>query len=64
MAGGHDSSGNILAKAELYDPATGTFTPTGSLNTARDPSHGDSAEQRHGADGRGADLVGYTSAKR
>ncbi len=34
MAGGDDVSGT-LASAELYNPATGTFTPTGSLNTAR-----------------------------
>ena len=34
IAGGVDSSG-YLASAELYNPATGTFTLTGSLNTAR-----------------------------
>src|SRR5690242_14469406 len=35
VAGGFGSSGD-LASAELYDPATGTWTATGSLITARD----------------------------
>jgi hypothetical protein len=35
IAGGNDSNGNALASAELYNPASGTFTETGSLNTPR-----------------------------
>jgi hypothetical protein len=35
IAGGIGLSGYSIAEAELYDPATGAFTPTGSLNTAR-----------------------------
>ena len=34
MAGG-DSSVDILSSAELYDPATGSWSGTGSLGTAR-----------------------------
>ena len=32
---GQDSSNSASASAELYDPASGTWTATGSLNTAR-----------------------------
>ena len=34
IAGGQGSAG-ALVSAELYNPMSGTFTPTGSLNTAR-----------------------------
>ena len=40
IAGGWDSNGNYITSdagsGELYDPTTGTFVSTGSLNTARD----------------------------
>jgi hypothetical protein len=35
VAGGEGSTGLQLASAELFDPATGTWSATGSLNTAR-----------------------------
>jgi hypothetical protein len=35
LAGGVDANGNALASAELYDPATHGFTPTGSMAVAR-----------------------------
>ena len=34
VAGGYDDGGT-LSSAELYDPASGTWTATGSLGTAR-----------------------------
>ena len=41
--------GVALASAELYDPASGTWTATGSLTIGRDLTHGDAAAQRQGA---------------
>jgi len=35
IAGGTTGDGSDLSTAELYDPATGKFTPTGSMNVAR-----------------------------
>src|SRR5262249_61082154 len=35
MAGGQTVTGGSLASAELYNPATRSFSATGSLNTAR-----------------------------
>ena len=35
IAGGEDANFNLLSSAELYDPATGKFTPTGSMTTPR-----------------------------
>ena len=35
VAGGYDASGNAQRSAELYDPKTGRFAPTGAMATAR-----------------------------
>jgi hypothetical protein len=35
IVGGYDQGGTALASAELFDLATGTFSPTGSLMTSR-----------------------------
>jgi hypothetical protein len=35
IAGGFDIAGKGLASAELYDPASGTFTPTGDMTEPR-----------------------------
>jgi hypothetical protein len=35
ITGGDDSTGSPIGSAELYNPATGTFTATGSMTTVR-----------------------------
>jgi hypothetical protein len=35
VTGGEDTAGNILASAELYNPATGKWTVTGGMTTPR-----------------------------
>lgn len=35
VAGGFDANGKPLSSAELYDPATRTFLPTGDMNVGR-----------------------------
>src|SRR5258708_14595908 len=35
VVGGYDATGATLASAELYDPATGVFTATGSMSVPR-----------------------------
>ena len=35
VAGGHGIGGAALATAELYDPGTGTWSPTGNMSQAR-----------------------------
>jgi len=36
VAGGLDDNGNALATAELFDPTSGTFVPTGTMVNVRD----------------------------
>jgi len=36
IVGGGDSSGTLFKTAEIFDPATGTFTATGDLNQVRE----------------------------
>ena len=52
-----------FASAELYDPASGTWTATGSLNTARYVSHSDVATKRHGPCCRGSTASALASAE-
>ena len=52
VAGGSNGSG-FLASAELYDPASGSWTCHGQPHHRTRLSHGDVAAQRQGAGGRG-----------
>ena len=49
VAGGNGTGRRNLASAELYDPASGTWTTTGSLAHRTLCTHGDVAAQRQGA---------------
>ncbi len=35
VAGGEDDTFNVITNAELYNPTSGSFTATGSLNQQR-----------------------------
>jgi len=66
FGGSADGDGReLLASAELYDPATGTFSPTGAMNTARIPAA--AARLKNGqvlvAGGTGANRTVLASAE-
>ena len=44
IAGGAGKLDHVLASAELYDPDTRTFTPTGDMTVARCGAHSHSAQ--------------------
>ncbi len=50
-AGNGSGDGFFLRSAELYDPASGIWSTTGSLLTGRVFAHGDVAAQWQGAGG-------------
>ena len=53
VAGGQSTGGLLLTSAELYDPASGTWSAHGQPHHRTHLSHGDVAAQRQGAGGRG-----------
>ena len=64
MAGGVNSRWRSFASAELYDPASGTWTCHGQPRHRTRLSHGDVAAQRHGAGGRRDSITATFSRAR
>ncbi len=50
LVGGGITNSGFLSSAELYDPSTGTFIPTGNMVVARGAHH-NAAQQRQGSGG-------------
>ncbi|HTF43989.1 MAG TPA: kelch repeat-containing protein, partial [Terriglobales bacterium] len=57
--GGADADGAAISSAELYDPASGKFTPTGSMQTER-AGHTASLVSQPGQSGRVIVYAGST----
>ena len=64
VAGGYNPSSNYLSSAELYDPATGTWTPTGASAAPQGLSHRHLAARWQGAHRRWSEYQRQLSLQR